>query len=595
MSGHLSPPRFSSHRRFLELKLSDLHKCSDLGSLLQIHSQIIRLGLHLDPFVAPKLITAYSLCRRPSAAAAVFDLVPNPNSHLFNTLIRAFSHNSLPSLSFLALSRMQLSAIPVDSFTYHFLLKSSMGILRRLEVIQAHIVKLGFLSDIFIPNTLIDCYSKVGEAGIIAARKVFDEMPMKDVVSWNSMIAALARAGEIWDAKQMFDEMPERDTVSWNTMLDGFVKSGEVDSAFDLFRKIPDRNVVSWSTMLSGYCKKGDFEMARLLFDKMPVRNLVPWTIMISGYAEKGLAAEASSLLDRMENAGLVPDSAATISILTACSESGLLALGKRIHTAAKKKKQNLTTQIGNALVCMYSKCGDLDDSWIVFNEILVKDLVSWNSMLQGLAMNGQGKRALELFASMKEEGITPDRVTFIGVLCACNHIGLIKEARWHFASMKKDYGIIPEIEHYGCMIDLLGRGGLLMEAYSLAKTMPFEANAIIWGSILNSCQVHNNVSIAERIVDELIDMEGIDTGDIAIISNIYASAGRWDGMAKARMKMKDMGKQKQAGSSWIEIDDAVHEFTVGDRMHHQADRILKMIDRLGKHLKHLGSAVEAA
>lgn len=433
----------------------------------------------------------------------------------------------------------------------------------------------------------MDSYSKAGEPAL--ARKVFDEMPQKDVVSWNSMVGALVRAGEIRDARKLFDEMPVRDIVSWNSMLDGYVKEGDMDTAFDLFQRLPERNVVSWSTVVFGYCKKGDMETARMLFDEMTVKNLVTWTIMVSGYAEKGLAKEASSLLDKMEEAGLELDASATVSILTACAKSGLLGLGKRIHSVVRKHKLKFTTQVSNALVDMYSKCGNLDEAWIIFEGINEKDLVSWNSMVLGFAMHGHGRRALDLFARMEEEGFMPDGVTFVGVLCACTHLGLIKEACRYFSSMEKDYGIAPDIEHFGCLIDLLGRRGILMEAYNVAKTMSFEPNSVIWGSLLNACKIHNNVGLAEKVVDELMRLESSDVGNFTTISNIFASVGKWDGMAKARLKLKDAGEQKQAGSSWIELSEMVHEFTVGDRMHPEADRILRMLSRLGRHLKQLG------
>lgn len=405
------------------------------------------------------------------------------------------------------------------------------------------------------------------------------------------MVAALVRSGEVWNARRVFDEMPERDTVSWNSMLDGYMKAGEMDAAFDLFSIMPVRNVISWSTVVSGYCNEGDMEMARMLFDKMPVKNVVPWTIMISGYAKKGLAKEASSLMDQMEESGLELDSGAAVSILSACARSDLLGLGKRIHDIAKRRKLMFTTQISNALIDMYSKCGDLDAAWNTFEEMEEKDLVSWNSMVHGLAMHGHGKKSLELFARMEEEGIIPDGFTFVGVLCACTHIGLIKEARRYFISMQKDYEIVPRIEHYGCLIDILGRGGLLMEAYKLAKSMPLEPNAIIWGSILNSCRVHNNVAIAEMIIDELLSLEPSDAGSFEIFSNIYAAAGKWDGMAKARLNMKDFGRPKLVGLRCIELNDTIHELSVEDRMHPQADRIIGMLNRLGKHVKKLGYA----
>ncbi|KAJ4707368.1 Pentatricopeptide repeat-containing protein [Melia azedarach] len=286
--------------------------------------------------------------------------------------------------------------------------------------------------------------------------------------------------------------MPDRDTVSWNTILDGYVKGGEMNLAFELFEKMPERNIVSWSTMIWGYSKDGDMEMAKLLFDRMPAKSLVPWTIIISGYAEKGMAKEAKRLYKQMEEVGLKPDDGTIISILAACAESGLLGLGTRVHASIKRNGFKCSTNVSNALVDMYAKCGSLDDAMSVFNGMTKKDVVSWNAMIHGLAMHSHGEQALELFSRMQGEGFEPDNYTFIGILCACTHAGFIDEGIRYFYSMERDYGILPQVEHYGCMIDLLGRGGRLKEAFRLVQNMPVEPNAIIWGTLLGACRTHN-------------------------------------------------------------------------------------------------------
>ncbi|XP_077211477.1 pentatricopeptide repeat-containing protein At3g29230-like [Tasmannia lanceolata] len=590
MSTAIRPPSWISKRRLFEQKLSELHKCSDLNSLKQIQVQIFKANLHQDPFIAPKLISSYSLCRQMVSALNVFNQVQEPNTLLYNTLIRAFTQNSQHIQAFSTFFQMQKNGISPDNFTYPFLLKACLGhnSLFQVRMIHTQILKFGFSSDIFVPNSLIDSYVKCG-GGVDAARKLFDEMPERDVVSWNSLISGLVKAGELDEARRLFDEMPERDTVSWNTVLDGYTKGGEMNVAFELFEKMPERNVVSWSTMISGYSKAGDMEMARLLFDKMPVKNLVPWTIIISGYAEKGLGKEASSLYDQMEMARLKPDAATVVSILSGCAESGLLGLGKRIHAYVDRTKLRFSTQVCNSLVDMYSKSGNLDLAMGVFNGMVERDVVSWNSILQGLAMHGHGERAPKFFDRMMTEGIAPDSVTFVGVLCACTHVGLVDVAQRYFARMERDYGVEPQIEHYGCMIDLLGRGGHLKEAFELVKSMPMEPNAIIWGTLLGACRMHNDVGLAEEVVDQLIKLEPSNAGNYAMLSNIYAAAGHWDDVAKVRLRMKGTGVQKPPGASSIEVDDVVHEFTVGDRSHPQSYGIYKMIDRLGQHLRQVG------
>ncbi|KAF8408156.1 hypothetical protein HHK36_007298 [Tetracentron sinense] len=596
MSTAIRTPTWVSRRRMLEQKLSDLHKCSNLNHLKQIQAQIFKANLHRDPFVAPKLIAAFSLCRQMVLAINVFNQIQESNVLLYNTLIRAYVQNSQPSQAFSTFFEMQKNGVSPDNFTYPFLLKACSGqsSLPQVQMMHTHIEKFGFCSDIFVPNSLIDSYSKCGASGIDYAKRLFLAMEERDVVSWNSIIGGLVKSGELKEARRLFDEMPQRDTVSWNSILDGYVKAGEMNTAFELFEKMPERNVVSWSTMISGYSKAGDMDMARLLFEKMPVKNLVPWTIMISGYAEKGLAKEAFGLYDKMEMAGLKPDDGTMISILAACAESGLLGLGKRIHVSIERNRFRCSTQVCNALVDMYAKCGSLDKALSVFDGMIKRDVVSWNAMLQGLSMHGRGERALELFSRMKREGVSPDRVTFIGVLCACTHVGLIDEGHQYFSTMERDYGVVPQVEHYGCMIDLLGRGGHLKEAFGLAKSMPVEPNAIIWGTLLGACRMHNDVGLAEEVVDHLVKLEPSDAGNFAMLSNIYAAAGNWDDVAKVRSQMKSTGVQKTSGASSIEVDDEVHEFTVDCRSHPQSERIYKMINRLGQHLKQVGYVPKA-
>ncbi|XP_022739373.1 pentatricopeptide repeat-containing protein At3g29230 [Durio zibethinus] len=585
MSIPFKSPSWFSTRRFFEQKVQDLPKCNNLSHVKQLQAQIIKQNLHQHLYVAPKLISAFSLCRQITLALNVFNQIQDPNVHLYNTLIRACVQNSQPSQAFSIFFEMQRNGILADNFTYPLLLKACTG-LKMVEMIHTQIEKNGFLSDIFVPNALIDSYSKCGELGIKAALKLFTVMEDRDVVSWNSMMAGFMKVGELREARKLFDEMPERDMVSWNTILDGYVKAGEMKEAFELFQKMPQRNVVSWSTIVMGYSKAGDMGMARVLFDKMPVKTLVPWTIIISGYAEKGLAKEAVDLYDQMERNGMELDDGTFISILAACAESGLLAVGVKVHDSIKRLKFRCSIVVCNALVDMYAKCGSLDQAWSVFDGMPKRDLVSWNVMLHGFAMHGRGREALHVFSRMKNEGFQPDRVTFVGVLCACTHAGLIDEGVKYFYVMEKGYGIVPQIEHYGCMIDLLGRGGRLKEALRLVRSMPFKPNDIIWGTLLGACRLHDAVELAEKVLDHLLKLDPTDPGNYSMLANIFAVAGDWDSVASVRLRMKSRGVQKPSGASSIEIDNKVHEFTVFDRSHPKFDRIYQMIDRLGQELK---------
>lgn len=290
-------------------------------------------------------------------AINVFDQIRNPNAHLCNTLIKAYIRNSEPDKAFEVFREMRWSGILPDNYTYLFLLKACSE-LKFVKMIHAHVEKCNLYSDLFVPNSLIDAYSKCGLMGVEAARIVFDVMEERDVVTYNSMISGLVKAGDLQEAKKLFDEMPQRDRVSWNAILDGYVKAGEMGAAFDIFKKMPSRDVVSWSTVISGYAKTGDVEMAKVLFDNMPVKNLVAWTIMISGYAEMGLAKEAIGLYDQMEEARLKPDDGTFVSILSASAESGLLCLGKKVHHSILKSRYRCGTLVSNALIDMIASVG---------------------------------------------------------------------------------------------------------------------------------------------------------------------------------------------------------------------------------------------
>jgi len=269
------------------------------------------------------------------------------------------------------------------------------------------------------------------------------------------------------------------------------------------------------------------------------------------------------------------------ISILAACTESGLLSLGMRIHSILKRSNLGSNAYVLNALLDMYAKCGNLKKAFDVFNDIPKKDLVSWNTMLHGLGVHGHGKEAIELFSRMRREGIRPDKVTFIAVLCSCNHAGLIDEGIDYFYSMEKVYDLVPQVEHYGCLVDLLGRVGRLKEAIKVVQTMPMEPNVVIWGALLGACRMHNEVDIAKEVLDNLVKLDPCDPGNYSLLSNIYAAAEDWEGVADIRSKMKSMGVEKPSGASSVELEDGIHEFTVFDKSHPKSDQIYQMLGSL--------------
>ncbi|ONK63052.1 uncharacterized protein A4U43_C07F10920 [Asparagus officinalis] len=548
----------------LELKfaMSLIQQSTSLLQLFQLQSLLLKTSLNLNNFVTAKFLRkclAFSPPKSLPYARALFDHVHAPDTFLYNTLIRAYlqSQNPIESLHLFRRMRLVDGASP-DSFSLSLGIQAcarssekGMG-----EVIHAHVVKLGFVSDLFIETALIEMYAKIGD--IVLARKVFGLMPERDLVAYNVMLAEYVGCGEIGQARILFDEMPIKDLVSWNTMIHGYAKSGEVNSA-------------------------------REIFDRSREKDLVSWSSIISAYAQNKQCNEALRLFKGMQLGGIVPDKVTMVSVLSACADIGALGMGKTIHKFIEKNKIEIDVKLGTSLVDMYAKCGDIENSLQVFHGMDERDVLTWSSMIIGLASHGLGNDALRFFSKMIQEGIKPNDITFVGVLSACNHNGLVDEGRAHFNSMNNVYKISPKVEHYGCMVDLLGRAGHIKQARQLIEDMPFEPDAVVWRALLGSCRTYKNIEIAEEAINNLINLEPYVDGHYVLLSNIYAQANRWADVAEVRKLMRGANIQRIPGSSSIEIGNIVHEFVAGDNSHPRSDEIYKMLAEMIDRLKWAG------
>ncbi|XP_058090782.1 pentatricopeptide repeat-containing protein At5g48910-like isoform X2 [Magnolia sinica] len=364
-----------------------------------------------------------------------------------------------------------------------------------------------------------------------------------------------------------------------------YTNCGSVDFACRLFDKMFDFNVVSCNAMMSGYLKVGDLGSARSLFDKMPERDLVSWSTVIAGCVQLGDIKKALELFTEMQDLRIRADEVILASLLSASAQMGALYRGKWFHAYIYRSNVKLDVVLSTSLIDMYSKCGGVDIALRVFRLMPKKDTLAWNAIITGLAMNGCGEKSLGVFLEMQSEGKRPDDVTFIGVLCACSHAGLLDEGFRYFECMTRDYRINPRIEHYGCMVDLLGRAGLLEDAQDFISRMPVEPNAAIWGALLGGCIIHGNVELGECVGRLLIELEPHHSGRYVLLSNLYANANRWDDARNIREMMKEKGVQKIPGQSTIEAMGAVHEFVMGDRSHPQTKEIYHMLDEMAKQL----------
>eukprot|EP01018_Ginkgo_biloba_P035775 Gb_37473 [translate_table: standard] len=479
---------------------------------------------------------------------------------------------------------------------------------------------------LFQDNRLIGMYAKRGN--LLNAREVFDKMIVRDVSSWNTVIAGYVKCGRIEDARQLFDKMPERDAVSWSSMIAGYTRHGNCEEAMKLFSQMRRRgikpneftfgsvlcacanlpileqgkqvhglviksdfksNVVVGSALVDMYAKCGSIDDARQQFDQMPERNSVSWNAMVAGYTQHLCGEEALNLFRQMQGVGVKLDKFSFATILNACASLPALERGKHVHSHVIKTGFESNVFVGSTLVDMYAKCGCIDDARQVFDKICERDLVLWTTMITGYAQNGCGKDVLEFFEQMLNLGMKPDHVTFTGVLSACSHAGLVDEGRQYFDSMVRDHCIKPTPDHYGCIIDLLGRAGCLDEAEVFIKNMPIEPDAIVWGALLSACRIHGNMELGERAAECLIKLDSQKPASYVLLSNIYCAAGRWGDAAKMIKMMQDRGVKRSSGCSWIEIKNKLFSFQVADRSHPESEEIYATLRSLDWQMKKAG------
>lgn len=375
------------------------------------------------------------------------------------------------------------------------------------------------------------------------------------------------------------------DTYVGTSLVDVYARGGDVWSAKKLFDRMPERSLVSWTAMITCYAKHGETSAARELFKKTKERDVVCWNVMIDGYVQHGLPNEALLLFRKMLASKRRPNEVTFVAVLSACAQIGALESGRWVHSYIDNVGIKVNIQVGTSLIDMYSKCGSLEDARLVFNSMNNKDVIAWNAMISGYAMHGFSEEALKLLSEMCRIGLRPTDITFIGVLNACAHGGLIEEGWRFFRQMKDEYKIEPKVEHYGCMVNLLGRCGKLEEAYELIKNMKMEPDFVTWGTLLGACRVNGDIEMGERIAKFLIRQNMANSGTYILLSNIYAAKGNWDGVTKMRNLIRENAIQ-ESGCSSIEVNNQVHEFLAGDKRHPESKKIYMMLDKISGCMK---------
>ncbi|KAH9320127.1 hypothetical protein KI387_021896 [Taxus chinensis] len=461
--------------------------------------------------------------------------------------------------------------------------------------IHAHIIKTGISNDVLVGNNLINMYAKC--CSLKDSRQLFDQMPERNLVTWNTIIAAYAQSGNGIEAIDVFWKMQQegvrQDMFTFTSAIQACALAAALREGRQIHTLIVkilvEFNVFVESSLVDMYAKCGSTEDARKVFDKMPERDLVSWNAMIAGYAANSEDEEALDIFRQVQRVDMNQNQFTLSSALRACASLADLQEGVQVHSVATKSGFQSHVYVGTALVDMYAKCGSIKDAYTVFDRMPERNVAAWNAMIKGFAHHGRGNETLQIFEQMQQAGMKPDEITFVCVLSACSHAGLMNEGQHYFDSMMQDYGITPNIRHYACMADLLGRGGCLQEAEDLINKMPFEPNAAIWGSILGACRIHDNMELAGRAAERLFELEPKNAGNHVLLSNTYAAAGRWDDVEKVWKLMKDSGAKKDIGLSWIEAKSKVHVFVVGDRSHPLTEEIYSKLERLIQQMKESG------
>ncbi|XP_059670366.1 pentatricopeptide repeat-containing protein At5g15340, mitochondrial [Cornus florida] len=499
------------------------------------------------------------------------------------------------------------------------------------EKLHAATITTGLLvpPNSFLHNAILHLYSVCDR--VWSARKVFDEIPYshKDTVDWTILMGCYTRNGLPMEALSLFVDMQKQCVVSdevtfvcvfnacaklsdnvfgvqaqvcmikmglcsgvkaCNAVMDMYVKCGLLTDTRRVFEEMRERSVVTWTVLLEGVIKEEGLESGRLFFDEMTERNEVAWTMMIVGYVGSGFTMEAFSLLREMVfGLGLGLNYVTLCSFLSACTQSGDLVMGRWVHVYALKMMVNeMDIMVGTALLDMYAKCGRINAAFQVFKTVTSRNVVAWNAMLSGLAMHGQGNVVVDIFHQMVKE-VEPDDVTFTAVLSACSHSGLVEQGRHYFYNLKSVYGLTPSMEHYACMVDLLGRAGHLEEAAILIRQMPILPNEVVLGSLIGSCSVHRKLQLGEHLLQELVELHPLNTEYHILLSNMYALAGKQDKANSLRRVLIERGIRKVPGMSSIHVGGRTHQFSAGDKSHPQTQEIYFMLDEMIRRLRLAG------
>ncbi|XP_072983426.1 pentatricopeptide repeat-containing protein At3g22690-like [Typha latifolia] len=585
-----------------------LKSCAHLLAFFEgqmVHAHATKMGFWSDPFVGNSLIHAYAEIGRFELAKKVFDEMPERerNEVSWAAMISGFVSNDHSEEALDLFCSKDWRNMDVDQITLATVL-SACARVRDLQLgkdIHFYIKEKGVDVGVILGNSLMNMYAKCREMEI--AHEIFGGMITKDSISWSVLIAGLVENGSLEQALELFSEMKVRsesvneatilslvaacgqlelgleihgyvrnmgfDTsiAICNALIDMYSRTRNIELARNVFDEMPEKDIISWNSMIAGYARCGNMNIAGILFQRMPVKDNFSWSSMILGHVRNDEPEEAISLCKAlMQDGGIEPDKVTLLSVTVACAHLGALEEGKAIHSYVKSKGIHIDVSLGTALIDMYANCGCLTEAEKVFGNMTEKDVSAWTAIISGLAKHGYGREALQIFKEMQtvgEDSVKPNSVTFLSVLSACSHAGLVEEG-WEVYNSMASYEIEPEMSHVGCMVDLLGRAGRLKEAVEFIASLSYKVKADVWGALLGACRIHGDVELGQVACRKILELEPLHDGAHVLMSNIYADAGHWNETKAMRRKMEDKGIKKEVGRSWIEVDGVVHSFTAG-------------------------------
>ncbi|KAM5578896.1 pentatricopeptide repeat-containing protein [Rosa sericea] len=557
----------------------------DLARGREIHVHVIRFGFESDVDIVNALITMYVKCGVVGSARVLFDRMPRRDRISWNAMISGYFENGEYLEGLRLFLMMREFSVDPDLMTVTSLLSACevLGDDKLGREIHGYVMKTELVDDVAVCSSLIQMYSVVGDLG--EAEKVFSRMEDKDVVLWTSMISGYVnnalpeKAVETYKVMEQEGILPDEITIA--SVISACACLGNLDMGIKLHELADRTGLISYvivaNTLIDMYSKCKCIDKALEVFHQIPGKNVISWTSIILGLRINNRCFEALIFFRQMK-LRLKPNSITLVSVLAACARIGALMCGKEIHAHALRSGVAFDGFLPNALLDMYVRCGRMGSAWNQFNHNK-NDVTAWNIILTGYAQRGQGRNAIELFHTMAESRVDPDEITFMALLCACSRSGMVSEGLEYFISMKLNYGIAPNLKHYACVVDLLGRAGQLAEAHEFIQKMPINPDAAIWGALLNACVIHRQVELGELAAQKIFELDAQSVGYYILICNLYADSGMWEEVAVVRNMMRERGLTVDPGCSWVEVKGKVHAFLSGDNFHPQIEELNAVLE----------------